>query len=38
MKKGGLDVRKARKMIQDRSKWRGFVRRNAWGIALGMNP
>ena len=35
----GLDVRQARRMVQDRSKWgRGFVRGNAWGVALGMNP
>ena len=28
--KRGLDVRKARRMVQDRTKWRGFVR--------GINP
>ena len=38
LKKTGLDVRQARRMVQDRSEWRGFVKGNAWGIALGMNP
>ena len=36
LKKRGLDVRQARKMVQDRSEWRRLVRRNAWGIAQGM--
>ena len=31
LKKRGLDVRQARRMVQDRSEWRGFVRGNAWG-------
>ena len=35
LKKRGLDVRQARRMVQDRSEWLGFVRRNAWGIAWG---
>ena len=26
LKKGGLDVRQSRRMLQDRSEWRGFVR------------
>ena len=38
LKKRGLDVREARRMVQDRNEWRGFVRRNAWGIAQRMNP
>ena len=38
LKKRGLDVWKARRMVQDRNEWRGFVRGNAWGIAWGMNP
>ena len=38
LKKRGLDVRQARGMVQDRSEWRGFVRRNLWGVARGMNP
>ena len=33
-----LDVRQAWRMVQDRSEWRRFVRRNAWGVARGMNP
>ena len=37
-KKRGLDVRQGRRMVQDWSEWKGFVRRNAWGIAHGMNP
>ena len=38
LKKRGSDVRQARRMVQDRSEWRGFVRGNVWGIARGMNP
>ena len=38
LKGRGLEVRQASKMVHDRSEWRGFVRGNAWGIALGMNP
>ena len=33
LKKRGFDVRQARKMVHDRSVWRGFARGNAWGIA-----
>ena len=29
VKERGLDVRQGRKMIQDRSKWQGFLRGNA---------
>ena len=35
LKKTGLDVMQARGIVQDRSEWQGFVRRNAWGIAWG---
>ena len=38
LRKRGLDVRQARRMVHDRSEWQGFVRRNAWGIAWEMNP
>ena len=38
LKKTGLDVRQARRMVQDGSKWLGFVRGNAWVVARGMNP
>ena len=38
LKKRGLDVRQARRMMHYRSVWQGFVRGNAWGIAQGMNP
>ena len=38
LKQRGLDVRQARRMVQDRSEWRGFVRGNAWGTARRMNP
>ena len=37
LKKRGLNVRQARKMVQDKSEWWGFVRGNAWGIAWGIN-
>ena len=29
LRERGLDVRKARRIVQDRSEWRGFVRGNA---------
>ena len=38
LKKRGMDVRKARRMVQDRSIWRGFVKGNAWDFSLGMKP
>ena len=38
LKKRGLDVRQARRIVTDRTKWRGFVRGNALGIDRGMNP
>ena len=38
LRKRGLDVRQARRMVQDRNNWQGFVRGNAWGISHGMKP
>ena len=38
LKKIGLDVRIVKRMVQDRSEWRGFVRGNAMGTVQGMNP
>ena len=38
LRKRGLDVRQARRMVQDRSEWWGFVRGNAWGVDQRMNP
>ena len=35
LKKRGLDVRQARRMVHDRSEWREFVRGNACGVARG---
>ena len=29
LRKRGLDIRQARRMVQDRSEWHGFVRGNA---------
>ena len=37
LKKRGLNVRQARRMVHDRSVWLGFVRGNTWCIAQGMN-
>ena len=37
LRKRGLDVRQARRMVQERSEWQGFVRGNAWSVAQGMN-
>ena len=37
LKKRGLDVRQAWRMVQNRTKWQGFVRENAWDIAQRMN-
>ena len=36
--KTGLDVWQAWRMVQNRNEWRRFVKGNAWGVALGMNP
>ena len=38
LKKRGLDVRQARRMVHDRSIWRELVIGNAWAGARGMNP
>ena len=38
LRKRDLDVRQARKVVQDRSEWWKFVRENAWDIARGVNP
>ena len=37
LKKRGLDIRQASRMVQSRSEWQWFVRGNAWGVAQGMN-
>ena len=37
LKKIGLDVRQARRMLHYRSVWQGFVRVDAWSVAWG-NP
>ena len=38
LKKRGLDVRQARRMVHDRSVWWGFLRGNVWALPGGMNP
>ena len=38
LKKRGLDFGQPRIFGHDRSVWRGFVWRNAQGVARGMNP
>ena len=38
LKKRGLDIRQARRMVHDTSVWQGFARKNPWGVAWGMNP
>ena len=38
LRKRGLDVRQARRMVRGRNVWQGFVRGNAWGVAWGINP
>ena len=38
LRKRDLDVRKARRIVQDRCGWWGFVRENPWGVAPGINP
>ena len=38
LKKRGLDVRQARRIVHDRNVWWWFVRGNGWGVAEGMNP
>ena len=38
LRERGLDVRQARRMVEDRSEWQGYVRGDAWGAAERMNP
>ena len=38
LRKRSLDVRQARRMVHDRSVWRGFVKVNTWGVDRRMNP
>ena len=38
LKNRGLDVRQARRMVQDRNKWWGFMKGNAWSVPRGINP
>ena len=33
LRKRGLDVKQARRMVQDRSEWWRFVMGNTWGVA-----
>ena len=36
LRKRSLDVWQARRMVQDRSVWQGFMRGNAQGVTQGM--
>ena len=38
VRKRGLDVSQARRMVPDRSEWREFIKGNAWGVTWGMDP
>ena len=38
LKKRGLDIRQARRMVQNRSEWWRFVRGNVWGVARVVSP
>ena len=38
LKKKGSDVKQPRGIVHDRNEWHGFVRRNVWCVAWGMNP
>ena len=38
LRRRGLDVRQARRRMQERSEWGGFVRGNAWRVARETNP
>ena len=33
LKKKGLDIRQAKRMVYDRNEWQGFVRRNGRGMS-----
>ena len=35
LKKRCLDVKQSRRMVHDRSEWRGFVIGNVWSVARG---
>jgi len=35
VRKRGMSVNEAERMVHDRQAWRGFVRGNAWGLARG---
>ena len=37
LKKGGLDVRQARRMVHNRIVWQGFARENALDVDRGIN-
>ena len=32
LKERDIDVREPRRMVQDKSQWRGFVGGNTWGV------
>ena len=38
LRKRGLDVMQARRMVQDRCEWQGWVKGSAWGVAQGLSP
>ena len=38
LKKRGLDIRQVRRMVHNRSVWRGFVRENFVGHYVGDEP
>ena len=38
LRKRGLDVRQAKRIVQGRCECRGFVRGNVWAVAQGMHP
>ena len=37
LRKRGLDIGQAKRKVQDKNEWLGFVEENAWDIARGMN-
>jgi len=38
VRKRGLCMREAERIVHDRNVWRGYVRGRTWGLARGMNP
>ena len=38
LRKRGLDLRQARRMVLDMNECQGYVRGSVWGIAWGVNP